>query len=129
MQVRWSLPSEPGSVREARLRVRRLLADEGISVDECEVAALLVSELVSNAVVHASTLGPIELGVRSGATGIHIEVQDHDPTPPRLGQSQAPSEHGAGLRIVNRMSTRWGWGPINGNGKHVWCEVAAGNRT
>lgn len=127
MQVRWSFPNEPGSVREARVRVRRLLADEGVSTDECEVAALLVSELVSNAVVHASTIDPIELGVRSGATGIHIEVQDHDPTPPRLGESEAPAEHGAGLRIVSRMSSRWGWGPINGNGKHVWCDMAPGN--
>lgn len=126
MQVRWSLPSEPGSVREARSRVRRLLADEGVSTDECDVAALLVSELVSNAVVHASSFDTIELGVRSGATGIHIDVLDHDPTPPRLSESEVPGEHGAGLRIVSRMSSRWGWGPINGDGKHVWCDVAPG---
>jgi anti-sigma regulatory factor (Ser/Thr protein kinase) len=102
------------------------MATGGASSDECEIAALLVSELVSNAVLHTTGASePIELVVRSGTTGIHIEVQDHDPSPPVLQDEDPMEEHGAGLRIVDQMSARWGWGQVDGNGKHVWCEMSS----
>jgi anti-sigma regulatory factor (Ser/Thr protein kinase) len=126
MYATWTFPPEIGSVREARACVRDLLDSEGASADEREVAALLVSELVSNAVVHPeTTTEPIGLTVRSGTTGIYIEVQDHDPSPPMLREEGALGEHGAGLRIVSGLSLRWGWEPAAGEGKHVWCELGA----
>jgi anti-sigma regulatory factor (Ser/Thr protein kinase) len=70
----------PGSVGEARELVRDLLEDEGRD-DLVETATLLVSEIVTNAILHAGT--PIEVRAVVDESGVRVEVGDgseHLPT-------------------------------------------------
>ncbi|CAM5519947.1 ATP-binding protein [Streptomyces viridochromogenes] len=120
----WTFPAEPGAVRAAREAVRaRLRAWElGALAD---VAALLVSELVTNSLRHAT--GPI--GVRlvrpSGDDGVLlVEVSDPLPDPPRARSAADEDESGRGLQLVARTSRRWGTRPGRGTGKTVWFELA-----
>jgi anti-sigma regulatory factor (Ser/Thr protein kinase) len=83
-------------------------------------AELLVSELVTNAVLHArsATLLTIE---RDGAT-LRFSVCDSSPTRPRLRDYGPEAVTGRGLLLVDRIARRWGV-DADGEGKCVWFEV------
>jgi anti-sigma regulatory factor (Ser/Thr protein kinase) len=85
-------------------------------------AELLVSELVTNAVLHArsSTRVLIE---REGTT-LRISVFDTSPTRPRLRELGPDAVTGRGLLLVDRIARRWGVDP-DAPGKCVWFEVDA----
>ncbi|MEU3946345.1 ATP-binding protein [Streptomyces sp. NPDC029526] len=121
----WTFPAEPGAVRAARAAVRtRLRAWDLDGVGD--LTALLVSELVTNALRHAS--GPI--GVRLvRPRGPHdvllVEVSDTLPDLPRECVPQPEDEHGRGLQLVASTSRRWGTRPgSDATGKTVWFELA-----
>jgi anti-sigma regulatory factor (Ser/Thr protein kinase) len=102
-----TLPSEPGSVAEARLRV---LEAVGPQLDDGQIDALrlLVSEVVTNAVRHGGHDEPVELLAHWNAE-VRIEVTDHGTgfTPaPRTGELDEPG--GFGLFLVGRLADRWG---------------------
>ncbi|MDH6145629.1 MULTISPECIES: ATP-binding protein [Kitasatospora] len=85
---------------------------------------LVVSELVTNACLHAG--GPVELAMRHRPGQILIEVTDRSPDPPMLrpaGERARPGGHG--LRVVTIVSLAWGARPADG-GKTVWARVGAG---
>ncbi|MFF7971988.1 ATP-binding protein [Streptomyces sp. NPDC007905] len=119
----WTFPAEPGAVRSARAAVRGQL--HGWHLDcLADLAALLVSELVTNSLRYAP--GPI--GVRLvRAVGIDgallVEVSDPLPDPPRERVAQAEDENGRGLQLVAGSSLRWGT-RTGGTGKTVWFELA-----
>ncbi|MFJ4830239.1 ATP-binding protein [Streptomyces sp. NPDC088747] len=119
----WTFPAEPGAVRAARAVVRdQLRAWELDSL--ADIAALLVSELVTNSLRHAT--GPI--GVRlvrpGGASGVLlVEVSDPLPDPPRERSAGSDDEGGRGLQLVARASRHWGTRPGD-SGKTVWFELA-----
>ncbi|MER6258686.1 ATP-binding protein [Streptomyces sp. NPDC059688] len=119
----WSFPAEPGAVRTARAAVRGQLHGWGL---DClaDLAALLVSELVTNSLRHAT--GPI--GVRlvrpGGLDGaLLVEVSDPLPDPPRERVARLEDENGRGLQLVAQSARRWGTRP-GANGKTVWFELA-----
>ncbi|MES4889740.1 ATP-binding protein [Streptomyces sp. NPDC096012] len=120
--VEWSFPAEPGAVRTARAAVRGKL--HGWNLDSVsDLAALLVSELVTNSMRHAT--GPI--GVRlvrpAGLDGaLLVEVSDPLPDPPRERVARLEDESGRGLQLVAGSSRRWGTRPGVG-GKTVWFEL------
>lgn len=121
--VEWSFPDDPGAVRTARQAVRGQLRDWGLD-NLADLAALLVSELVTNALRHAT--GPI--GVRlvrpSGLGGVLlVEVSDPLPDPPRERAARLEDEGGRGLHLVASSSRRWGTRP-GVAGKTVWFELA-----
>jgi anti-sigma regulatory factor (Ser/Thr protein kinase) len=118
----WSFPAEPGAVRTARAAVRGQLQGWGL---DClaDLAALLVSELVTNSLRHAT--GPI--GVRlvrpGGLDGaLLVEVSDPLPDPPRERVARLEDENGRGLQLVAQSARRWGTRP-GANGKTVWFEL------
>lgn len=117
------LANTAASVAQARSATRSYLSRSDRRFTEVDSAVLVVSELVSNAVQHAAETGEIELimGVREGC--LHVEVLDCDPSPPEEGAFGRYDERGRGLRIVDRLSDRWGWEPLDGNGKRVWCDL------
>jgi anti-sigma regulatory factor (Ser/Thr protein kinase) len=115
------LPSEPASVREARRFVEQFLAEEHIN--DLDAAVLVVSELMTNAVVHGGDARPIDLTLKRDSAGVSIEVEDGDPHPPIPGAPQSDQDRGRGMIIVDRMAYRWGWAPLQDGGKRVWCEV------
>ncbi|MFI1756625.1 ATP-binding protein [Streptomyces sp. NPDC020571] len=120
----WVFPAAPDAVRTARSLVRRTL-DEWRLDSVGDITALLVSELVTNALRHAT--GPI--GVRvvrdpDGAAGVLlVEVSDPLPDPPRERAARPDDEDGRGLQLVASAARRWGTRPGEA-GKTVWFELA-----
>jgi anti-sigma regulatory factor (Ser/Thr protein kinase) len=117
-----TLAVRPEAVAEARQEVRALpLADEAR-----EQLALVVSELVTNAVLHAgpATEEPVRLQVRLRPGRARIEVRDSGPGFDRPAQINPDplAVGGQGLLIVSALSDAWGVrrGP---DGCTVWCEV------
>ena len=120
----WVFPAAPDAVRTARSLVRHTLREWELD-SVVDIAALLVSELVTNALRHAT--GPI--GVRvvrgpAGAAGILlVEVSDPLPDPPRERVAHSDDEDGRGLQLVASATRRWGTRPGEA-GKTVWFELA-----
>lgn len=122
----------PAAVPCARLHTKLVLWEWGLA-DLAEVAELLTSELMTNAV--EATVGwtfPVVVRLRLSRDKGHllIEVWDADPRPPEpkaLDADGTPplDEGGRGLFLVAALSKRWGWYPVREQGgKVVWAEVA-----
>ena len=119
----WSFPAEPGAVGKARAAVRAQLHTWELDVHG-DLAALLVSELVTNSLRHAT--GPI--GVRLVRPAnlqdvLLVEVSDPLPDLPRERVARPEDESGRGLQLVALASRRWGTRPGEA-GKTVWFELA-----
>ena len=108
-----TFPPVAESVRAARRFVERLVPSE---FDER--AVLLVSELATNAVLHARS--PFEVRVRWIPTR-RIEVRDASIDLPKIADPSSDDLHGRGLRLVDSFSAAWGISPEE-NGKVVWFE-------
>jgi anti-sigma regulatory factor (Ser/Thr protein kinase) len=116
-----AVPTAPGAARQA---VRKWLCSRHCGDDATETAALLVTELVSNAVVHANgpslwltvdetTADVLHVAVRDGS----VDVPRHSPQMPDVRR-----KGGRGLSMVDTLSTNWGWEPLR-TGKRVWFEL------
>ncbi|MFJ9770833.1 ATP-binding protein [Kitasatospora sp. NPDC101157] len=89
-----------------------------------EDVLLMVSELVTNACLHAPG-GPRELRLDWDGVRLRVEVADASPVLPRLAEAGDPGRPGGhGLRVVDRLARAWGAGPDDG-GKLVWLEVGS----
>ncbi len=90
------------------------------------MVVLLVSELVTNAVLHGGPHAPganVGLAIVVGADRIRIEVGDAGENIPVVGDGALDRPTGRGLILVENLGTRWGCEP-SGAGKVVWVEVA-----
>lgn len=119
----WTFPADPGAVRTARTAVRDALCTWGLDT-LADMTALLVSELVTNSLRHAT--GPIGVRlVRPSGLGetLLVEVSDPLPDPPRERVARLEDESGRGLQLVASSSSRWGTRPGT-SGKTVWFELA-----
>ncbi|MFG2649078.1 ATP-binding protein [Streptomyces sp. NPDC048436] len=121
----WDFPADPGAVRTARAVVRKQLGAWGLGALG-DITVLLVSELVTNSLRHAS--GPI--GVRlvrpaGPADALLVEVSDPLPDPPLQRDAAPDDEGGRGIQLVARSSRRWGTrqGRTGKTGKTVWFEL------
>jgi anti-sigma regulatory factor (Ser/Thr protein kinase) len=121
----WEFPADPGAVRTARAVVREQLGAWGLGALD-DVTVLLVSELVTNSLRHAS--GPI--GVRlvrpaGPSRTLLVEVSDPLPDPPLARDAAPDDEGGRGMQLVARASRRWGTrqGSAGKTGKTVWFEL------
>lgn len=101
---------------QARSYIGEVAHRFGLSGATLETLELLTSELVTNAVIHART--PVVLTV-TFAECITVEVRDHAPGQPEMS---APDVGGWGLRLVDRLSVRWGVSSAD-PGKIVWFEL------
>lgn len=111
------LPALSASVRRARHAVVDRCRAEGLSVVE-DVAALLTSEVVTNAVLHGD--GEVELRVSRDGEGLLVEVSDGSDTPVRRRAAGPDDEGGRGILLLEAMATRWGTRTLPGGGKVVW---------
>jgi len=84
-------------------------------------AVLLVSEMVSNAIVHGRP--PIHLRLRDSDGHVLIEVDDADTAVPRKLRPEPSDLHGRGLQLVATIADRWGARPLP-TGKSVWCALS-----
>ncbi|MGH3343645.1 MAG: ATP-binding protein [Carbonactinosporaceae bacterium] len=112
------LDADPREVSRARALTRTKLGCWGLD-QLTGLAVLVVSELVTNAVIHG--YGPAQLRLTFNGR-LRVEVRDLSPAPPRLRDTCPGELGGRGLQIVNRLSESWGWRP-HGRGKLVWCEL------
>jgi len=116
------LPAARATPRHARQFLADLLDPDRF---RCEEALLCLSELVTNAVLHAQT----EVTVRVAIDGRHVrvDVDDTDPNLPVPRHAAADAVSGRGLDLVARLSSRWG---VDGrrDGKTVWFELDAEGR-
>ena len=96
----------------------------GIHGEVADAAILLVSELVTNAILHGEPPVELRVGVPGGL--VHVEVHDSDrESRPHVGPVTGPAGErlgGRGLGLVQSLSSRWGlWG--DDAGKCVWFEI------
>ncbi|PBC62782.1 hypothetical protein BKI49_16105 [Streptomyces sp. Tue6028] len=117
---------DPAEVGRARRWARSRLAGSGIGADEplAETLILLVSELVTNAVVHTGCPAVLRLSLPDGceAATVRLEVADTSARPPIPRHAEGDETNGRGLELVDGLADRWGWN-AEGAGKRIWCEV------
>lgn len=122
-RFRFELAAHPGSPAQARRLTRARLTGWSVSEDTCDSAALVVSELVTNAIVHtASEMVVCEL--HDGAELVRIAVRDQGCAPgePQPSPQRPDEEHGRGLLLVDALSHAWG-AQEHGPGLLVWAEL------
>jgi anti-sigma regulatory factor (Ser/Thr protein kinase) len=127
LQVQLEIRPDPAEVGRARRWARSRLAGSGIQADEqlAETLVLLVSELVTNAVVHTGCPAVLRL-VLPGAVGeeatVRLEVEDTSGCAPVPRCVDGDATGGRGLALVDGLADRWGWSR-EGAGKRIWCEL------
>ncbi|MCF3176610.1 ATP-binding protein [Streptomyces sioyaensis] len=127
LQVQLDVRPDPAEVGRARRWARSRLVGSGIGVDEpvAETLILLISELVTNAVVHTGTSAVLRMCFSgSGAVvgTVRVEVADASARPPRQRHADGEDTNGRGLELVDGLADRWGW-QQEATGKRIWCEV------
>ncbi len=88
----------------------------------CDDAVLVLSELVTNAMVHAAA--GCRIDVRHSGDRLRLEVWDPSPQAPVIRLVGPSHVGGRGLRIVDAVAEAWGWHPTV-DGKCVWAVVPA----
>ncbi|MFF8831028.1 SpoIIE family protein phosphatase [Streptomyces sp. NPDC015131] len=125
VRARWTVERLPDAVLHARRFTARTLSGWGVT-EEADVALLIVSELVTNAVTH--TPGEVRLDLTLAGDRLRIAVNDASPRAPvRSAGVDWEATGGRGLLLVEALSTTWGSVPLGG-GKQVWSEVALSPR-
>lgn len=115
------LPGDASAVPAARRFAGQAAADYGAGPECIDTTKLLVTEIATNAVMHAHS--PIRLTVSPEPHSLRVEVRDDDPTPPPLPCVPDPdATSGRGLWLVSALARRWGVNR-NAKGKTVWFEV------
>ena len=123
LQVQLEVGPDPAEVGRARRWARSRLAGSGIGDDEplAETLVLLISELVTNAVVHTGCPAVLRM-LFAAEGGVRVEVADASDRPPAPRHADGDDTNGRGLELVDGLADRWGWQP-EGVGKSIWCEV------
>ncbi|MBR8642256.1 ATP-binding protein [Streptomyces tuirus] len=118
---------DPAEVGRARRWARSRLAGSGIQADEplAETLILLVSELVTNAVVHTGRPAVLRLSLPHTVTEeatVRLEVTDRSSRAPVPRCADDDATTGRGLALVDGLADRWGWS-VEATGKRIWCEL------
>jgi anti-sigma regulatory factor (Ser/Thr protein kinase) len=113
------MAADPAAVSETRKFLRRALEDWGIDDETTDTAVLCLSELVTNALIHARTGCVVRAVVEQRA--VTITVRDGgSPEPASTASLDDPLQvHGRGLRLVDSLVTRWG-SERDAGGTTVW---------
>ncbi len=101
-------PAVPESVGSARRFTRAALGRHDVEPQLIDTATLLVSELATNAIVHATSSVRLRIDV---GDDIRVEVRDGDDAPPVVGELDNEQESGRGLAIVTTLADDWSWSP------------------
>lgn len=126
------LPCLPASVPTSRWHTRELLASWRIAPSAVDMIALVVSELVTNAVQHSVgrklPLQPdphprhFELAIYLTAKHVRVEVYDEEHRLPVEVEPLDYAETGRGIKIIQFFVSRWG-SRRTCTGKVIWCDV------
>ncbi|WP_255945249.1 SpoIIE family protein phosphatase [Streptomyces odontomachi] len=117
----WHLPARDDAAVRARSLAAALLQRWNVRQHTRDSVLLLISELVTNAVRFAT--GPVSVRLIRTGHGLLCEVGDTGNGRPRLRRGGPFDDRGRGLRVVHKLTTRWGvrW---TDTGKVVWAELA-----
>jgi histidine kinase-like protein len=124
-----------GTPSMARMMTRYMLSEWLVAPESIDVAVLLASELVANAVVFRPAARPrdgyvpyITLALRHSAGLAVIEVSDENENPPEPGDPDLESEGGRGLMLVQALSREWSYYHPRPGWKTVYCVLDAPQR-
>jgi anti-sigma regulatory factor (Ser/Thr protein kinase) len=110
-----TLPRDHGAPGQARALLREHA--DGLDRDLLDTAVLLISELVTNAVLHGT--GEIRLLIDIGGSNARFAVSDEGTGTPVVRPDPGP-DGGWGLRLVGELATRWG---VREGRTYVWFEL------
>jgi serine phosphatase RsbU (regulator of sigma subunit)/PAS domain-containing protein/anti-sigma regulatory factor (Ser/Thr protein kinase) len=116
---RMTLPSTDRAAALARRFVRASLVEMDAR-HLLDTAALLASELVTNALLHGD--GVISIEILAVIDGVRVAVADAHPDLPVRRTASSDDEHGRGLLLVEKLAERWGV-DADPPGKSVWFEL------
>jgi anti-sigma regulatory factor (Ser/Thr protein kinase) len=112
----WTLPAQADSVNLARIQITRILELEE-SVD-LHHAIAVISELVANSIIHATT--QLNVSLERWQYMIKVIVEDANQQPPVMRSLDVALDCGRGLHIVDQYSDLWGY-EITTQGKSIWA--------
>jgi anti-sigma regulatory factor (Ser/Thr protein kinase) len=115
--LRESFPPDASVVAVIRAAVRAQVGRR-LPAPRVDEVILVVSELVTNAVVHARTPFEVVLSEVDGRCRFAVSDGSRDPPDP----APRPGPGGFGLRLVSQLTTRWGY-DLHPTGKTIWCEL------
>jgi anti-sigma regulatory factor (Ser/Thr protein kinase) len=121
LEARLELPDDPQSVPLARHLLNQLLGQWELD-DFVDLASLLITELVANALRHVPGTCAVELSRRDDV--LRIAVVDTGPGMPDLLNPGLSAFGGRGLHIVSALATAWGTDHLEDGCKAVWAEIA-----
>ncbi|WP_225822548.1 ATP-binding protein [Streptomyces naphthomycinicus] len=125
----FELAAHPGSAAQARRLTRARLSGWSVCADTCDTAALVMSELVTNAIVHtASSRVVCELLDHDDTVRIAVRDEGCAPGEPHPSPQRPDEEHGRGLLLVDALCRAWG-AQEHGPGLLVWAELPRGADT
>ncbi|MHB8691918.1 MAG: ATP-binding protein [Solirubrobacteraceae bacterium] len=113
-------PAQTNSPWSARRFVALTLRGWGHAGSLLDDAQLLVTELATNAVVHARS--PFSVVVWTDGAGVRVSVRDRSHVRPLMRDPGPLATSGRGLRIVDALAVDWGVQPCT-DGKTVWAEL------
>ena len=115
------LPADATAPGRARLFLRAATQEWGIGDDLAQDAAMVITELVANAVDHARSESTLSVGVKRGT--LCVAVRDARPGPvPRPAPIDPTAPRGRGLQMVDALTSAWGV-TLHADGKTVWAVV------
>jgi anti-sigma regulatory factor (Ser/Thr protein kinase) len=123
--VETQLPSSVSSPQLARAFLRSALGTwrlDGFG----EITELLVTELVTNVVMHVGA--PMTLRVHHSPTTLRVEIDDPSVEVPIVRHPDTADEHGRGVLLVEELANAWGVRARDG-GKTVWFELDVSTAT
>lgn len=117
------LDGAPDAPARGRHAVTAVLEEWGCDPAMREDLLLVVSELVTNAVVHGAE--PIVVTMVQVPERVRVEVTDGatGSSPHNNPRPATDAENGRGLAVVTRLAVAWGWRASPGDGKTVWAEL------
>ncbi|MEU0003603.1 ATP-binding protein [Streptomyces sp. NPDC006314] len=118
-----TLASEAAAVAVARQIVREACAEWGMDQDAAETGALLISEIVTNAVRHGHSHSVRVIAEQPRRDRLRVAVVDKSRRMPELHIVGPDAIGGRGLLLVEALSDRWGTDLLPW-GKRVWAEIA-----
>ncbi|GAA2224767.1 SpoIIE family protein phosphatase [Streptomyces indiaensis] len=122
----WTVWRVPQAVGHARRFARRTLRSWGVTADY-DAVLLVVSELVTNALVH--TDGKVRMDLTLVNDRLRIAIADASPrSPVRPASISWEATGGRGILLVEALAATWGTLPVSG-GKQVWAELLLGRPT
>ncbi|MCU1602653.1 MAG: histidine kinase [Frankiales bacterium] len=115
------VPADLATIVDVRAQVAHVLRSWGAASTVIDDVVLIVSELVTNALLHGRP--PVLLRLRNSPVHLVLEVQDGATYLPRRMRPTPDDEHGRGLQLASLLTRRWGTRPTR-DGKVVWCVFA-----